>query len=71
MPILETEKMLQFGTKNPRRAWYVIPAQEIDSGNPWTITDREQLQYRIVEQRFADFFLHRTSFDDAQVSKQT
>ena len=24
--------MLQFGTKNSRRAWHIIPAQEVNSG---------------------------------------
>ena len=32
--IPETEKMLQFGTKNSRRAWHVIPAQEV---KPWNV----------------------------------
>ena len=33
--IRETEKMLQFGTKNSQRAWHVIPAQEIDDNSRW------------------------------------
>ena len=28
--ILKTEKMLQFGTKNSRRVWHVIAAQEVE-----------------------------------------
>ena len=32
--IREIKKMLQFGRKNSRRAWHVIPAQEVKRAGP-------------------------------------
>ena len=32
--ILKTERMLQFGMKNTRRAWHIIPAQEFNLQMP-------------------------------------